>query len=63
LRQKLRFAIITAMAKELCKQKKGLKNDIAAYALLVHQPTHLCKKCGRAGNSKKLLCSPKRINV
>ena len=24
--------------------------------MLVNQPTHVCKKCGRAGNSKKLLC-------
>jgi hypothetical protein len=49
------------MGKELCKLKKSLKSDLHSYALLVNQPTHVCKKCGRAGNSKKLLCSPARI--
>ena len=51
------------MGKELCKQKKTLKKDARSYMMLVHQPTHVCKKCGRAGNSKKLLCSPKRIRL
>lgn len=49
------------MAKELCKLKKGLKSDIKSYMLLVNNPTHLCTKCGRAANSKKLLCSPTKL--
>lgn len=49
------------MAKELCKRKKSLKSDVRSYTLLVNQPTHVCKKCGRAANSKKLVCSPARI--
>ncbi len=50
------------MAKELCKLKKSLKIDITSYMALVDSPTHVCKKCGRAANSKKQLCSPTRID-
>lgn len=46
------------MVKELCKLKKSLKKDRRKYFLLVHQPTHICGKCGRAANSKKSLCDP-----
>jgi hypothetical protein len=50
------------MATELCKLKKSLlKDDIEAFMQLVSQPSHICKKCGRAANSKKLLCSPIKI--
>jgi hypothetical protein len=49
---------MTAMAKELCKLKKGLKSEPDSYMLLVNQPTHICQKCGRAANSKKRLCEP-----
>lgn len=51
------------MSKELCKLKKGLKQDTETYMLLVQQPTHLCRKCGRAANSKKLLCDPLRLSA
>lgn len=51
------------MAKELCKLKKSLSIDITSYMLHVHQPTHVCGKCGRAANSKKLLCEPVKIKV
>ncbi len=51
------------MAKELCKLKKSLKGDIGSYMLLVSKPTHLCRKCGRAANKKKLLCSPVKLVV
>ncbi|HSH02736.1 MAG TPA: hypothetical protein VLL52_09480 [Anaerolineae bacterium] len=51
------------MAKELCKLKKTLKIDISEYMLQVNNPTHVCRKCGRAGNSKKLLCSPVKIKA
>ena len=50
------------MAKELCKIRKSLKtDDMHAYVQLVNQPTHVCKKCGRAANRKKLLCKPLKI--
>lgn len=50
------------MSKELCKLKKSmLKDEIESFMLLVNQPTHLCEKCGRAANSKKLLCHPTKI--
>ncbi|MFN2136599.1 MAG: hypothetical protein ACK2UK_11635 [Candidatus Promineifilaceae bacterium] len=51
------------MAKELCKLKKALKKDQQQYFLMVHQPTHVCGKCGRAANSKKLLCDPLPIKI
>lgn len=51
------------MSKELCKLKKSLRDDITAYSLLVIQPTHVCTKCGRAANKKKLLCSPTKIDL
>lgn len=50
------------MGKELCKLKKSLKSEVDEYILLVNQPTHVCRKCGRAGNRKKLLCEPMPIN-
>ena len=51
------------MGKELCKLKKNLKKDPETYMLRIHQPTHMCRKCGRAGNSKKLLCDPLQIQT
>ncbi len=55
--------IFRTMGKELCKLKKSLKKDTKEYFLLVHQPTHICRKCGRAANSKKSLCSPLPITI
>jgi hypothetical protein len=50
------------MSKELCKLKKSmLKEDIVCFMRLVDAPTHVCTKCGRAANSKKLLCEPTKI--
>lgn len=49
------------MGKELCKLKKMVKNDFDAYKLLVNDPSYVCKKCGRAANKKKLLCSPAKL--
>ena len=49
------------MAKTLCELKKRLKADINEYVQLVDQPTHVCKKCGRVANDKKLLCKPLKI--
>ncbi len=55
--------IFPVMAKELCKLKKSIKKETQEYFLLVHQPTHICRKCGRAANSKKSLCSPLPIRI
>ena len=49
------------MSKTLCELKKRLKADISEYVQLVDQPTHVCKKCGRVANEKKLLCKPLKI--
>ena len=52
---------IHIMAKTLCEMKKQLKGDFASYKLLVCDPSHVCTKCGRAANDKKLLCKPERL--
>ena len=50
------------MGKELCKiQEELIRKDINAYAELVNDPKHVCKKCGRVANKKKLLCKPTRL--
>ena len=50
------------MSKELCKlQKSLLTKKIEQYMKLVDQPTHVCRKCGRVANDKRLLCKPVRI--
>ena len=50
------------MGKELCKiQGKLMACDMDSYIQLVDNPKHVCKKCGRVANKKKLLCKPKRI--
>jgi hypothetical protein len=50
------------MSKELCKLKKQLNSDLRQYALLVNQPRFVCKKCGRAANNKKNVCSPIKLS-
>ena len=50
------------MAKPLCELKKSLKADAKAYTLLIRHPTHLCRKCGRAANDKRLLCKPMKLD-
>jgi hypothetical protein len=52
-----------AVAKSLCKMKKSLRIDLTEYMLHVNNPTHVCTKCGRVANQKKLLCSPKKMTV
>lgn len=54
-------AELSPMTKTLCELKKLVKNDLKRYAALVNQPTHVCTNCGRAANSKKLLCKPEKI--
>lgn len=49
------------MAKTLCEMKKLLKADFKLYKQYVSDATHLCTKCGRAANDKKLLCKPERL--
>lgn len=49
------------MGKTLCDLKDLLKHDPKAYSKLISKPTHMCKKCGRVANSKKLLCKSKRL--
>ena len=51
------------MGKSLCDLKKNLKKDFASYVALVNAPTHICKKCGRVANSKKLLCKPTKLAI
>ncbi|NKQ35193.1 MAG: hypothetical protein HF973_06190 [Chloroflexi bacterium] len=49
------------MAKELCKMKKLCGKDFGCYAQMVNRPRVICTKCGRAANSKKSVCSPRKI--
>jgi hypothetical protein len=49
------------MAKTLCEMKKVLKSDFSLYKQFVCQATHVCTKCGRAANDKKLLCRPEKL--
>ena len=49
------------MTKPLCELKKTLKRQLKDYLLLVQDPTHVCKKCGRVSNNKDLLCRPLRM--
>ncbi len=49
------------MTKTLCELDKLLKNNIKEYMELVRNPSHLCRKCGRAANSKKYLCKPVKM--
>jgi hypothetical protein len=50
------------MSKTLCELKKSLKRDLQSYAQLVRNATHVCSKCGRAANNKKLLCKPVKMD-
>ncbi|MEE2826581.1 MAG: hypothetical protein VYE64_08135 [Planctomycetota bacterium] len=49
------------MSKKLCDLKKLRKESPKKYAQLVSRPSHLCKKCGRVANRKKLVCQPKKL--
>ena len=49
------------MGKELCKKKKLLKKDVAAYMKYVMDPRYVCGKCGRVASKKKRLCRPAKI--
>ena len=48
------------MAKSLCDWKKSeIQRHPDKLEALVEDPCYLCMKCGRAANSKKVLCTPK----
>jgi hypothetical protein len=49
------------MARTLCELKKLLKSDFKTYKKFVCDPTHVCTKCGRTSNAKKLVCKPERL--
>ena len=49
------------MSKTLCEMKKLLKADFQLYRQFVREASHVCTKCGRAANDKKLLCRPERL--
>ena len=49
------------MPKPLCEMKQLLKSDFSSYKQLVCNASHLCKKCGRTANNKKLLCKPEKL--
>jgi hypothetical protein len=45
--------------KELCKwKKKDISNDFDKFAGIVKNPKFICKKCGWAANTKKVLHEP-----
>lgn len=50
--------------KKLCKRVKNdvLAEDLKEYKKRVVSPTHLCTKCGRVSNDKKLLCEPEKLD-
>ncbi|HWQ10870.1 MAG TPA: hypothetical protein VN436_17235 [Holophaga sp.] len=50
--------------KKLCKLVKDdvLEKALKDYVKLVADPTHLCTKCGRVCNDKKLLCKPEKLD-
>ncbi|MEX2185787.1 MAG: hypothetical protein WD875_03290 [Pirellulales bacterium] len=50
------------MGKSLCELKKSLKSDSKAYLLLIRSPTHVCRKCGRSANGKRLVCKPTKLD-
>jgi hypothetical protein len=49
------------MSRTLCEMKKLLKTDFTLYKQFVCSASHVCTKCGRAANDKKLLCKPERL--
>ena len=49
------------MAKPLCELKKSRKGDSKIYKKLVHEPSHVCRKCGRVANRKRVLCKPLKL--
>ena len=45
--------------KRMCKwDKKDLKKDFPAFVRQVEDAKHVCEKCLRVANTKKVLCDP-----
>jgi hypothetical protein len=55
------FRMGLPMARTLCELKKLLKSDFKTYKKFVCDPTHVCTRCGRTSNAKKLVCKPERL--
>lgn len=52
---------VIPVAKPLCEMKKLVKTDFKQFLQYVSNPTHACRKCGRAANCKRRLCKPVRL--
>lgn len=57
----VQFRMACSMARTLCELKKLLKADFKTYKKFVCDPTHVCTKCGRTANRKKLVCKPESL--
>lgn len=50
-------------AKTLCDwTKKDRRNEAQLLISLIKDPTHYCTSCGRAANTKQVLCKPKPLD-
>jgi hypothetical protein len=49
------------MAKQLCDLNLNRKSDQKTLAKREASPTHVCKKCSRRANCKKVLCDSKKL--
>ena len=50
------------MGKQLCSWKpKRIRKRRKELVELIVDPTHLCAKCGRAANRKRVLCKPEAM--
>jgi len=55
--------MMSSQSKALCKWKPTrYAKDIAKLKVIVANPTHVCKSCGRAAGEKKYLCKPVKIS-
>lgn len=51
-------------SKTICEWEKcEIDENFAELVKLVRKPRCICKKCGRAAGSKKVLCKPQPIGV
>ena len=45
----------------LCELRKRIKEHLEEYKKLVRDPTHVCRKCGRAARDPDNLCKPEPL--
>jgi hypothetical protein len=45
----------------LCELRKRIKKHLEEYKRLVRDPTHVCRKCGRAARDPDNLCKPEPL--